>query len=561
MLYKSSQFADERVIRLVVPRHMRDEVLSITHEELGHLGRDKTLSVAQERYFWVGLAASVENKVRFCPRCICSKSPHLPERAPLVNIVTSRPLELLCIDFLSLERSKGGYMNILVATDHFTKYALAYPTRNQEAKTVARILVEHFIPHYGIPERIHSDQGGSFEGKVIHHLCKVLGVKKSRTTPYHPQGDGTTERYNRTLLSMLRSLNEEKKLEWKEHLAMLVHAYNATRHESTGYSPFFLMFGRRPRLAVDVFLGLPGSEDLGREVRSVQDTLSSAYKLASEAAKRAARKQKSGYDRKIRGSSLAVGDYVLVKNVGLKGKHKLADKWVSERYVVVDQPNPDIPVYKVRQDGGSKVKMLHRNMLLPLQLPYEFPAPASKSRAECTVRVPAESQGESDGCVETDDDLFVDVVLPEQVVNADICTNSDCEESWHPLSPQSPQFVGGEGLEMDTEECEGSVGSQDSQRLVVQEQELLEEQVQVEQGDADSESGSDVVEEPLPRRSGRERREPERFGDYVRHNQVRVRIQNWREKVGLLLQLSNAFPLQRGEIGSAIIYIVAHGEG
>ena len=160
-----------------------------------------------------------------------------------------------------------------------------------------------------------------------------------------------------------------------------------------------------------------------------------------------------------------------------------------------------------------------------------------------------------------DDFLFVDVVLPEQVVNANICTNSDCEESWHPLSPQSPQFVGGEGLEKDTEECEGSVGSQDSQRLVVQEQELLEEQVQVEQGDADSESGSDVVEEALPRRSGRERREPERFGDYVRHNQVRVRIQNWREKVGLLLQLSNAFPLQRGEIGSAIIYIVAHGEG
>ena len=213
----------------------------------------RRLSIARDRYFWVGLSKDVEDKLRCCPRCIRAKAPHLPEKAPLVSIATTRPLELVCIDFLGLEVSKGGYQYVLVVTDHFTKYACAFPTRNQEAKTVAKVLMEEYIVHYGVPERIHSDQGGSFEGKVIKHLCAMLGVNKSRTTPYHPEGDGITERFNRTLISMLKTLDPIDKVNWKSHLAPLVHAYNSTRHELTGFSPFYLMFGRTPRLSMDVF--------------------------------------------------------------------------------------------------------------------------------------------------------------------------------------------------------------------------------------------------------------------------------------------------------------------
>ena len=82
------------------------------------------------------------------------------------------------MDFVSLETSKGEYKYILVITDHYTKYALSIPTRNQEASTVARVLIDYFFIHYGILERFHSDQGGSFEGKVIHHLCELLGIYK-----------------------------------------------------------------------------------------------------------------------------------------------------------------------------------------------------------------------------------------------------------------------------------------------------------------------------------------------------------------------------------------------
>lgn len=135
-------------------------------------------------------------------------------------------MELVCIDFLSLERSKGGFENILVITDHFTRYAQAFPTRNQLVKTTAKILFENFIVHYGFPARIHSDQGRTFESSLIKELCTLAGVEKTRTSPYHPMGNGMTERFNKTLLNMLGTLENHQKEDWKTYVAPLVHSHN-----------------------------------------------------------------------------------------------------------------------------------------------------------------------------------------------------------------------------------------------------------------------------------------------------------------------------------------------
>ena len=394
VLYKSSSVCDIPAMRVVIPVSHRQQVLTMVHDDHGHLGKDKTLSLAQERFFWVGLLKDIECKLKSCFPCICAKSPHLPERAPLVNISTSRPLELVCIDFMSLEMSKGGFQHILVVTDHFTKYALAFPTRNKEARTVAKILVDQFIVHYGIPERLHSDQGANFQGKIIKHLCDLLGVKKSRTTPYHPQGDGVTERFNRTLLSMLKTLDNSHKANWKDHIAPLVYAYNCTRHETTHYTPFFLMFGRTPRLLVDVFLGV--SSEYSSSVSEVKERLESAYRAASDASKQAGRHQAKGYNRKVRGAGLCKEDFVLVKNVGLKGKHKLANRWKTDRFVVIEHSNPDIPVFKVKGENSNDVKTLHRNMLLPLVLPFQDPVPVTGVSVSAPVIKPCSNLDSSE---------------------------------------------------------------------------------------------------------------------------------------------------------------------
>lgn len=123
----------------------------------------------------------------------------------MVTIKTSRPLELVCMDFLSVEPDRSNTKDILVITDHFTKYALAIPTPNQKANTVAKCLWDHFIVHYGFPEKLHSDQGPDFESRTVKELCVMAGIQKTRTTPYHPKGN-PVEHFNRTLLQMLGTL-------------------------------------------------------------------------------------------------------------------------------------------------------------------------------------------------------------------------------------------------------------------------------------------------------------------------------------------------------------------
>lgn len=156
---------------------LRAFALHSLYDDMGHMGVERVLDLVRARYFWPKMAASFEKKIRTCDRCVRRKA--LPGRAaPLVNILTSRPLELVCMDFLSLEPDLSNTKEILVITDHFTKYAVAIPTPNQKARTVAKPLWDSFIVHYGFPERLHSDQGPDFESKTIKELCDISGIKK-----------------------------------------------------------------------------------------------------------------------------------------------------------------------------------------------------------------------------------------------------------------------------------------------------------------------------------------------------------------------------------------------
>ena len=296
--------------------------------------------------------------------------------APLQPIHVTQPLELVHMDYLSLQPSKGNIKNVLVITDHFTRYALAYPSKTQTAQATARILWDNFICHYGFPEKLISDQGRNFESDLIKELCKIAGVKKLHTTPYHPQGNGQYERFNSTLCNMLGTLSEEEKSDWKSYLGCMTHAYNCTKHASTTYSPYYLMFGRHPRLPIDVELGLPKSNSgdnssKSRYVQKLRRRLNYAFQKATKVANQKANKYKSSYDKSIKGPQLQEKDLVLVKIVAHKGRHKLQDKWEPEEYVVVEQPIAGTPVYRVQPVTVGNIRTLHRNLLLPLGVKLE----------------------------------------------------------------------------------------------------------------------------------------------------------------------------------------------
>ena len=163
-------------------------------------------------------------------------------------------------------------------TDVFSKFTVAVSTRDQTAQTTAKILVREWFLKYGTPERLHSDQGRNFESLLISELCKLYNIRKSRTTAYYPEGNGQCERFNRALHDLLRTLSPSQKKRWPEHLQELVFAYNCTIHSTTGFTPFFLMHGRHPRLPIDSLLSLDSDMESG-DIQT--DRLKEAYELAS----------------------------------------------------------------------------------------------------------------------------------------------------------------------------------------------------------------------------------------------------------------------------------------
>ena len=379
VLYRKS-FSDNSTSKktlwqLVVPKLFRERALLGCHDDVGHQGILRTLSLLRERFYWPGMQEEATQHALKCSRCLRRKTP--PQVAPLQPILVAQPLELVHMDYLSLEPSKGNIENVLVITDHFTRYALAYPSKTQTAQATARILWDNFICHYGFPEKFISDQGRNFESDLIKKLCKIAGVKKVHTTPYHPQGNGQCERFNSTLCNMLGTLSEEEKSDWKSHLGCMTHAYNCTKHASTTYSPYYLMFGRHPRLPIDVEFGLnkPNCSDNSSKSRYIQNLrrrLNYAFQKASKYSDQQASKYKHSYDKSVKGPQLHENDLVLVKIVAHKGRHKLQDRWEPEEYVVIEQPIAGTPVYKVKPVNGDNVRTLHRNLLLPLGVKLEF---------------------------------------------------------------------------------------------------------------------------------------------------------------------------------------------
>ena len=372
--YSDNSTSKKTLWQLVVPKLFRERALLGCHDDVGHQGILRTLSPLRERFYWPGMQEEATQHVLKCSRCLRRKTP--PQVAPLQPILVTQPLELVDMDYLSLEPSKGNIENVLVITDHFTRYTLAYPSKTQTAQATARILWDNFICHYGFPEKFISDQGRNFESDLIKELCKIAGVKKVHTTPYHPQGNGQCERFNSTLCNMLGTLSEEEKSDWKSHLGCMTHAYNCTKHASTTYSPYYLMFGRHPRLPIDVEFGLnkPNCSDNSSKSRYIQKLrrrLNYAFQKASKYSDQQAGKYKHSYDKSVKGPQLHEHDLVLVKIVAHKGRHKLQDRWEPEEYVVIEQPIAGTPVYKVKPVNGDNVRTLHRNLLLPLGVKLE----------------------------------------------------------------------------------------------------------------------------------------------------------------------------------------------
>ena len=271
---------------------------------------------------------------------------HLFPNSRSYLVVCSSPGEILHIDYTSIEETvdlneKPVICNVLVMQDHFSKDVVACVVKDQKARTAAKTLRWGYFGLFGAPAYLVSDRGGAFTGKVAESLAKLYGVQKLRMSSYHTQTNGQVEWMNQTLIHMIRKLDEEKKAHWSEYLPELLLSYNSMHSAVTGYSPHFLLFGRRLRIPVDyqfpTIRDLPHKAKLEESVADLQKRLKEAFEMARCLTSEEAVKQQCYYDRKAGAVALQPGDVVMVQTDRFVGKHKVKDQWQEGGFMVVKQ--------------------------------------------------------------------------------------------------------------------------------------------------------------------------------------------------------------------------------
>ena len=346
--------------QLVVPVKKRREFIRAFHDSLfaGHLGITRTVYRLLDRVYWPGLRGDVQTYIRSCTVCIARKSP-CPRKVPMGHVNVGHRWERVAMDLLDMSvTTTRGNRYVLVMVDCFTRWTEAFPLPDKTAQSVADVFFNQVVCRFGMPAVIHSDQGREFENKIMQELCLIGGSHKTRTTPYHPESDGMVERFNRTLLMMLAMFAGKNRDDWDDLLPAVMMAYRSSVHESTGFSPYRLMFGEECTLPMDI--GLPKDQlQSPDEITSpyavwVRDALEEAYEQVRLHSGQVVQRQKRLYDRRAVKRTFIVGDWVMRYYAPAK-KCKLDSVWIGP-YLVVSFMGWAIGIQK---DPNSPIVMVH----------------------------------------------------------------------------------------------------------------------------------------------------------------------------------------------------------
>ena len=358
--------------RAAVPGELQEEIIRMAHDHAtsGHMGRRRTSFRVRQRFIWPGMYRDIREFCDGCIPCQRRQRPSPAKRAPMVTEATSRPFERIAVDVTEMPVSVKGNNCALVIMDYFSKYVRIYPMANQKTETILECLLD-WVYDFGVPDRLHSDQGSQFESRLFRAMCERLGIHKTRTTPYHPESDGMVERFNRTLKDMISKYIDAEGLHWDDSIKTYSMAYNSSVHSATGYTPFYLVHGYEPRMPLDAAYGPPTES---APVRSyLEDRLRAmraAYSHVRGNTTRASRESTERYDRKQCNERYQVGDKVWVRDfrAAVGGKPKLGLPYTGPSTIIgkVGLDGREV-VYKVASKDG-KVRNLHHNHLKPAKL-------------------------------------------------------------------------------------------------------------------------------------------------------------------------------------------------
>ena len=309
--------------QVMVPVQLRSRIMELAHGSLmgGHMGIKKTADKIQSAFYWPGIQGDV---TRFCKSCdVCQKTVNKGSvpKVPLEKmLLIDKPFKRVAIDLVGPigPPSEDGHRYILTLVDFATRYPEAVPLKNIDTETVAEALVDIFS-RLGVPEEILSDLGTQFVSECMKEVTRLLSIKQLTTTPYHPMCNGLTEKFNGTMKSMLKRLCSEQPRQWHRYINPLLFAYREVPQESTGFSPFELLYGRAVRGPMFILKELWTKELEEPEVKNsyqyvfeLREKLEDTLRLAHSELQKAQHKGKHNYDRKAKVRRFAQGDKVLI---------------------------------------------------------------------------------------------------------------------------------------------------------------------------------------------------------------------------------------------------------
>ena len=355
------------VTQLVVPHALRQKTMEVAHDSImsGHLGVKKTLDRIQSSFYWTGIRNDVKRFCRSCDVCQRTMDRGKARRVPLQQMpVIETPFKRVAVDLIGPIHppSKEGHRYVFTLVDYATRYPEAIALKSITTEAVAEALVTIYS-RVGLPEEVLSDMGTQFTSECMQEVERLLSVKHISTSPYHPQCNGLTEKFNGTLKKMLKRMCIEQPNEWHRYINPLLFAYRQVPQETTGFEPFELLFGRSIRGPIQILRELWSNDQADsvamnsyRYVLDLKERMEQTLKLVKEETERAQLRYKKNYDRKTKQRSFEIGDWVLV--LLPTDANKLLMQWKGP-FMIDNKIGSNNYSLKV----GSKFKTFHINLL------------------------------------------------------------------------------------------------------------------------------------------------------------------------------------------------------
>ena len=358
-------------LQFLVPKSLRDRVLFQAHNTLltGHMGRKKTIFRVKQHSDWYRFREDIYDWLQKCKVCGANKKPTRSPKASPGDMRVGAPMDRWSIDILGrLPLTPRGNRYILVVCDGFSKWTEAFPVPDQTAETCARVLMNEMVSRLGCPLDLHSDQGRNFESSIFAEICRLLEIRKTRTTPRHPEGNGQVERFNRTLIPMIRAFIKGEQQDWDLYLGCLTGAYRATIHETTKYTPNMLMLGRETRGPGEFFSfsSVDQEENYGTYVSKLKNRLEKAHQIVRKHLSSSVQRQKGRHDAKAALHKFQVGDAVwyLAERRSEGVNPKLLTPYIGPCIIMQQYNNID---FRILMDSAGKERVVHYNKLRPYE--------------------------------------------------------------------------------------------------------------------------------------------------------------------------------------------------